>query len=52
MGNIVPGIKLLSSSSDGANILGTWAFNNRERDGIGLALSLLRLPKSCEGEKP
>jgi hypothetical protein len=32
--NIVRGIELWSSSREPANIFATWAFNNRERNGI------------------
>ena len=51
--NIFRGIEILSSSSEPANIFATWAFNNRERNGIWVVLMpLATLQKSCKGEKP
>ena len=39
--------------SEPANMLATWAFNNRVGDGIPLvALHLETLAKRCKGEKP
>jgi len=50
--NIVPGIEIFSSGSNGPNIFATWAFNNRKRDGIPVvAMRLATLAKSCKGVK-
>jgi hypothetical protein len=42
------GIEVFSLGSEATNILATWAFNNRVRDGIGLlVLGLVKNPEDC-----
>jgi hypothetical protein len=50
---MVPDIELFSIGSEGPNILATWAFNKRDRDGIRVVpVPVATLPKRCKGEKP
>ncbi|MEG4535600.1 hypothetical protein, partial [Microcoleus sp. D2_18a_D3] len=48
---IVSGIEIFSLGSEGANILATWAFNKRVRDGIGLVQLRLLTDKKNKGKK-